>query len=247
MTFDNTSFEILEASPLLAILGIGAFEQHSHHLPVETDYLLAKHLSSDVAARLGAFLLNPLPYSTSLEHLGFAGTVTLRPETLGNVIKDIAYSLGRFAVRYLAVLNCHGGNFVLNPVIREWNLTGASPAIMLIEGLTLKSGYPEGELHSGEMETSIMQYLEPDLVKLDRAVDFVPDALRPDLTHFGMKGLSPEGVWGRPTRATREKGERWYRESIETAVEMIETCLERFEKLCTADVADVADKTALGG
>jgi len=66
----NTSPEIGGAGRNTAILGIGSLEQHSLHLPVETDFFFASRICREVAERLDAMLLNPLPYSTSLEHLG---------------------------------------------------------------------------------------------------------------------------------------------------------------------------------
>ena len=69
----STTYEVTDSAPAIAVLGVGAFEQHSHHLALDTDHILAERLSTDVAASLGAMLLPPLPYSSSLEHLGFAG------------------------------------------------------------------------------------------------------------------------------------------------------------------------------
>ena len=71
---ENTTVEIGACGCDTAILGIGSCEQHSSHLPVETDFFFAGQVSREVAKHLDAILLNPLPYSTSLEHLGFASS-----------------------------------------------------------------------------------------------------------------------------------------------------------------------------
>jgi len=213
-----------------AILGVGSFEQHSHHLPLQTDFFFAEKISAEVAERLDAFYLNPLPYSSSVEHRGFAGTVFLRPQTVKRVIWDIAQSVSDWGVRYLAVLNCHGGNFVLNPAIREWNMESRFPHTMLIDFYSGLTGTGV-DLHAGCVETSLMLYLAPEQVREKSMQDFVPEQGREDLTHFGMKGLSTEGVWGRPSEASREKGEQWFREAVDYCIARVKTLTEWFNRL----------------
>jgi len=225
----STTFEVEGAAPELAVLGVGSFEQHSRHLPLETDFFFAGRVSLEVAQVLEAFYLNPLPYSVSICHRGFAGTVTLKPDTLRRVLWDIAASLSDWGVRYLAVLNAHGGNFILNPSIREWNMERRSPRIMLIE---LEGGYEKTfpNLHACEVETSLMLHLAPEKVRLNRAVDFVPSCPRADLTHFGMKRISPEGVWGYPTRASAEKGRKWFADCVAYCLERVRSLRASWER-----------------
>lgn len=210
MSDTSTTFDLEKNPPSLVILGIGAIEQHSHHLPISTDFDIAFALSKSVSERLQAFCLPPLPYSESLVHRGFSGTVYLRPLTLRSVLYDMAESLAEWKVRYLAILNCHGGNYILTPSIREWNLEARIPHLLHIEVYTGLSAEMGQNLHACEVETSLMLYLNPDSVRLDRAVDFVPTHPRSDLSHFSMKELSPEGVWGYPSKATPEKGKRFF-------------------------------------
>jgi creatinine amidohydrolase len=224
---DNTSPEIGEAARDTAVLGIGSTEQHSLHLPVETDFFFASRISREVAERLDAVLLNPLPYSTSLEHLDFAGTVTLMPETLRAVVWDIAGSVNRWGIRFLVLLNAHGGNFCLIPTARQWNLDKKLPHLLLVD---FYSGLSEvgDNLHAGEIETSMMLDLAPERVGADRPEDFVPEWSRADLTHFGMRGISPTGVWGRPSLATAEKGARWFSEAVEYSLQRIRSLKAAF-------------------
>jgi creatinine amidohydrolase len=214
---DSTTFEIEREAPDTAVLGVGSFEQHSLHLPLQTDFLFAAWISAEVARELGAMLLNPLPYSTSLEHTGFAGTVTLRPDTLKSVIWDIAASTARWQVRYLVLLNAHGGNFILVPTAREWNMDGRLPHLLLIDFYTGLEGMGQN-VHAGEVETSMMLYLHPQRVGPERPPDFVPSWTRTDLTHLGMRAMSARGVWGYPSRANAEQGERWLRQAVAYSV-----------------------------
>ena len=224
MDIHSTTFEIEKLQPPLAVLGIGAIEQHSHHLPISTDYDIAVALSQAVAERLNAFFLPPLPYSDSLVHRGFAGTVYLRPLTLRQVIYDIAESLEEWKVRHVAILNCHGGNFILTPAIREWNLDCRQPQLLHVEAYEGLREVMGQNLHACEIETSLMLYLKPEAVRMDRAVDFLPPHPRSDLSHFSMKTLTPQGVWGYPTKATAEKGKRFFEA-------LLEYCTSRIQEL----------------
>jgi creatinine amidohydrolase len=224
---DSTSAEIGGAGCDTAVLGIGSFEQHSFHLPVETDFFFASRVSREVAERLEALLLNPLPYSTSLEHLDFAGTVTLKPETLRAVVWDIAESVNRWGTRDLVLLNAHGGNFCLIPTARQWNMDKKLPHLLLVDFFSGLSNMGDN-LHAGEVETSMMLHLSPERVRADKPEDFVPKWSRADLTHFGMRGISPTGVWGHPSRATAEKGAKWFGEAVEYSVQRIRDLKQAF-------------------
>ena len=223
----NTAPEIGDGARDTAILGIGSLEQHSLHLPVETDFFFASRISRAAADRLDAMLLNPLPYSTSLEHIGFAGTVTLKPETLRAVVWDIAESVNRWGIRFLVLLNAHGGNFCLIPAARQWNMDKKLPHLLLVDFFSGLSDVG-ANLHAGEIETSMMLHLAPERVRAEKPEDFIPEWSRADLTHFGMRGVSPTGVWGYPSRATAEKGARWFAEAVEYSVQRIRLLKEAF-------------------
>jgi creatinine amidohydrolase len=229
MDTDCTTVELAASPPQIALLGVGSCEQHSAHLPLCTDYFFAARIAAEAAARLDAFLLPALPYSTSLEHQGFAGTVSLRPETLKVLVWDIAAATARWGVRYLVLLNAHGGNFILNPAAREWNMDERAPRLLLVDFFAgLRDIAPN--LHAGEVETSLMLHLAPEKVRLSERRDFVPRWGREDLTHLGMKRISPQGVWGNPSRATAAKGEAWLREAVQYTVDRVRALVEAFEE-----------------
>ncbi|MGH2614736.1 MAG: creatininase family protein, partial [Thermomicrobiales bacterium] len=94
------------------IVVLGAQEQHGSHLPLATDSLWGEHLAGLLAARLGDALIAPVvPVGFSPEHMRFAGTISLRPETLIAVLEDYVASLEQHGFRRIVVLPSHGGNF----------------------------------------------------------------------------------------------------------------------------------------
>jgi creatinine amidohydrolase len=232
LSWENTSYEIAAAQAPLAVLPIGAIEQHSHHLPIGTDWLGASAVARAVAERLDAFLLPALPYGNSQEHQAFSGTIWLRPDTLARVVVDIVNSLVRHGIRRILIINGHGGNWVLKPTVRELNLSRDDVLVLWAGPEVLTRGAASTpELHSGEGETSRMLFLHPNLVALDRAVDTVPEATSEYLDYVGVGGVSPDGAWGRPTKATAEQGRRLFEQAVENVVNYVRTTLAKVEPI----------------
>ncbi len=237
VTWENTFDEVARARPRVAILPIGSIEQHSHHLPLATDYLIAQALGRLIAERLDdCYLLPALPFSCSHEHGDFAGTVWLRPATLAAVIEDLVGSLGQHGITRVALVVAHGGNWIIKPTVRELNL--ARTGVRVIFTTPGLSGAEQGalaELHAGADETSLLLHLRPELVKLGaRRPDFAPRQGREFLDYVGMAALSPAGLWGAPGRASAAEGARLLEQAASRAAEYIRDTLEEMDRLLEA-------------
>ncbi|WP_052329733.1 creatininase family protein [Thermicanus aegyptius] len=108
----------------LVILPIGAIEQHGPHLPVMTDSLIGEAILTKALEKtkknLPIWLLPPISYGKSNEHIGFAGTISLSAETLIGIVTDIAVGLRSSGFKKLLLFNTHGGNVdLLHFVSRE--------------------------------------------------------------------------------------------------------------------------------
>ena len=213
MLYDSgaTSEALRGAAFDMAILPIGAVEQHGRHLPVGTDWLIAQALARRVAERLAAardvYLLPALPYSLSQCHGPMPGTVWLTPRTLGDVLRDLVRSLVRQGMRRIVVLNAHGGNFVLDDEIRELNLR--HPDVIILNASTWASApagggaggrVVGGDIHAGASETTAMLAIAPERVQSPQ-IDHIPPVGREFLDYAFMCQISPHGVWGRPSEA----------------------------------------------
>jgi len=211
------SSEWARRAPKLCVFPVGTFEQHSRHLPLLADDIEAQYFGEFLARELGAALLPVLNYGTSLEQTGFRGTVSLRPETLMQIVRDVADEVERQGFETMILLNSHGGNYSLGPVVRDINRRDRSLKILLVDWFAFadrsfldaaKMG--RGDLHAGEFETSLIMVLRPELVRPD-GPDMVPAVqgfVQPDLNTFGVGYVAPEGAYGLPSLASREKGER---------------------------------------
>lgn len=217
---NNTTIEWQEHTGEICVLPVGAFEQHSRHLPLDTDSIEAEYFSRFVADRLDAVLLPTLHFGTSLEMTGFRGTITLRPETLMRIIRDVADEMERQNFKVLIVVNGHGGNHCLAPVCRDINRMDRGLKVLLANmyefcdpALAAESKALGLDMHSGEWETSLMLALRSDLVRDERADMPAPtDDRSPlqqrDLTTFGVGHMNPQGAAGFPSTASEQKGKQ---------------------------------------
>ena len=214
MSYNMTADEIVAADPELAILPIGSIEQHGPHLPVATDWHVATALGRGVAEATRGFLIPALPISTCRENMGKKGTVWMDPDTFYHMLTSILMSLKEQGFKRVATLQCHGGIFIMTPIIRQINATN-NPDFMVanldyssIPPLFPVESAPPGQLevHAGDEETSLMLHIAPETVKMELAQAGWPSVPRPYLSYGSIFRASPNGVWGDPTKATAEKG-----------------------------------------
>ncbi len=231
----NTSTEIAQANPEIAVFGIGAVEQHSIHLPLGTDWLGVSTLTERVARELNAFLVPALPFSMSQCHGPMAGTIWLKPKTLGSVVHDVVFSLYDQGFRKVLIVNGHGGNFVLEAVIRELNLS--CPDLIVVMPPDFVPGPDDPRIldkgvgiHAGEIETSTQLFLNQEHVKEER-MDYLPPVGREFLDYAFMGDISEKGVWGYPSLGTASKGERLIDYQVERIVEWTRETFARVEAL----------------
>jgi creatinine amidohydrolase len=211
----ETADDIRRLGASVAILPIGSFEQHGSHLPMATDSLIATLIAQEVAAAYGLVCLPPITISCSHEHTSVGPAVSIRANTLYQVVNDVAASLNRIGVSRLVLVNGHGGNYVLSNVVQEANeqqvKMGLFPSRADWEAARLAAGLDTTEhedMHAGELETSLVLYAFPELVT-DGYRDADHSASdRRHLLMLGMAGYSASGVIGSPSLATVDKGKR---------------------------------------
>jgi creatinine amidohydrolase len=215
----------LAAGYTTAVVAVGSTEQHGPHLPTMTDTRIGDAMAHRVALKLGtALLARTIPVGCSEHHLAFGATISLKPETLKLIVRDYVDSLIRDGFTRIIFLPSHGGNFApLAEAIED--ARKAHPEVEIagytdLLGITASLHRTAAEFgisaeacgaHAGDDETSLMMFLEPDLVVRDR---FAPGYLGPlgekevhTIFERGMPALTENGVLGDPRQASAEKGE----------------------------------------
>ena len=148
-------------------------EQHGPHLPFQVDVFCASRLAEDLEQKIPDVLLVPSLWAgVSAHHMDFPGSITLRARVFIDVLHDICGSLHHHGFRRIVLLNGHGGNRSSLEVLGqelfvEFGLTVNTLAYWdLVPDLvkSLKKTKSSGMGHSGELETSLMLYLAPELV-----------------------------------------------------------------------------------
>jgi creatinine amidohydrolase len=234
VSWENTFDEVAQAKPEIALLPIGAIEQHSFHLPLATDYLAAQALGERVAQALGnCYLLPALPFSCSREHSDFAGSIWVRPATLAAIIEDIVDACHHQGIHKVVLLVAHGGNWIVKPTVREINLDrkGVKVIVTNPDSFTVGTG-GQPDIHSGRSETSLILHLRPSLVKMDQVKpDFSPEQGREFLDYTGMAAVSPTGLWGAPSKGNAEEGKANLEAATWRAVEYIRKTFAEFDRL----------------
>lgn len=220
----------IDASDAVLVQPIGAVEQHGPHLPLITDALTAERISALAVESLpddaNVWILPTIHYGKSTEHLGRAGTVAMSASTLMSTCLDLGRSLAASGFRKLVFVNGHGGQpSLLDVVARDIrHETGLEVFPMMPGRFPLPDDVEVVDehygIHGGQVETSIVWALAPELVQIEHAIkdgDAVGE-IYARTKHLSLEGtvptawltddLSVSGVLGDPRAASRELGER---------------------------------------
>ncbi|MEO5806299.1 creatininase family protein [Devosia sp.] len=221
---------------VLAVLAIGACEQHGAHLPLTTDTDLAHGVARRIAAGLDALLLPPITYGDAWNNEAFTGTISLSPATLRAMIEDIGAGCRRIGAKGLVIINGHFGNREPIALAARTLLAAGLPVIHLdyprLEALASQICDSEpagpGFYHADEVETAMMLVLVPEVVDLSRAAPEYPDfpptfGLEP----MQLRAFNASGVFGDPRPATAAKGEALIAGIVEESLRLITLWRER--------------------
>jgi len=231
----------------LAVLPWGATEAHNYHLPYGTDNFETEALVYE-AARLAwedgtrVVVLPTIPMGVNTGQSDIMLTMNLMPSTQQAILRDVVQNLDNHGILKLLVTNGHGGND-FRQMIRE---VGHQVPRMFIatcnwfQSVGKDAIFEHGGDHADEMETSLMLYAYPELLlPLDQAGSGRSK-------RFSVEELNERWAWterkwtrttgdtgiGDPSKATREKGERYFREVTQKLASLI-------KGLATADPNDM--------
>jgi creatinine amidohydrolase len=230
-------FAQLAASPSIgsavAVLPVAAIEQHGPHLPLSVDTTLVNGVVNASLAHLPAELpvlfLPTQQVGKSNEHIRFPGTLTLSAQTLISLWMELGASVARAGIKKLVLLNSHGGQVSVMDIVAR-DLRSAHDIIVyhtswynLPLGSDVMGQFPPEEhrfgIHAGDMETSMMLALTPQLVDMAQAKNFHSSsqdraAKYPILGNgssaklgWQMQDYNPQGAAGNALAATAAKGQ----------------------------------------
>jgi len=224
------------ASKTIAILPVAATEQHGPHLPVSVDTVLVNGVLTAALACLPqyvpALVLPTQSIGLSVEHARFAGTLTLKNETILRLWTDICECIATVGIRKLVLFNAHGGNVSAMDMVardlrarlnmRVYSVSWFNLPLTDTDGSDVTKWFGQTEMrfgiHAGDVETSMMLALDPVHVHMDQAQNFASTAqaysLKFDILGNGksaklgwqIQDYNPTGAVGNAAAATADKG-----------------------------------------
>jgi creatinine amidohydrolase len=225
----TTDFGRVDPERTIALLPVAAVEQHGPHLPLATDALINDGIVRATLDRLVAdVVLLVLPSQNvglGPEHTSFAGTLSVRDSLLLDVWTDIGRSVARAGVRKLVVFNTHGGQKTLVDLVAM--RLRSELGMLVVRATYFAFGALPGlfdpaeaahDIHGGEVETSLLLHLRPDLVRTEALGDFkgLPHELaarnrllgaeKPVGIGWRAEDLNAAGACGNAARADGRRG-----------------------------------------
>ena len=226
---ENNWKAIRNTQPELAVLPWGATEAHNYHLPFCTYNVQVERIAAEAAGKAwseGAkvIVLPVVPFGVHTGQFDIKLNLNINPSTQLIILKDLTDVLERHKIMKLLIINGHGGND-FRQMIRE--LDGLHPNMFIctcnwFQAVDGAGFFENAGGHADEMETSLMQYIAPDLVlPLSEAGDGKAKKFR--IEELNENWAWAERKWskvtedtgiGNPYKATPEKGERFFNEVV---------------------------------
>ena len=241
----DDDFASPEVADWIAVLPLGATEQHGEHLPADTDWIIAEGIVGAVKARLP--LTMPVTFlpvekvTYSVEHSNRPGSESLSWDNAIRRWIEIGEHLADKGIRKLVMLNAHGGNSPLMTIVATE--LRVRRKMLAVATHWSRFGYPAGTIsdnekaygiHGGEIETSIMLALRPELVHMDKTRNFpsLQFELAQTAKHLRAYGphafgwmatdLNPHGVTGNARQADLANGKAMIARAAEGFIELLQ-------------------------
>ena len=217
------------AEGAIAVLPVGATEQHGPHLVTGADTFFAERVAVEAAAQTGDLVLPPLAYGCSLGHTAsWPGTISLHPATLTAVVVEIGRWVEASGIGKLVMINGHATNgppcqsalLQLRHELPDFRLRFVS-LFDLSPEIAARYAEDAPDFHANEAETSLMLHLEPDHVRTDRIVD-EPDRTVGMVLQYPVPATTRSGVVGKPSSATAARGGGLHASLVGAFVELLE-------------------------
>lgn len=227
---------IIEKGFTSVVIACGAIEQHGPHLPLNMDTMHGDELAREIALYMGHTLVAPtIRIGLSEEHIDFAGTITLAPETFRMICLDYCKSLARHGFRQICLVPSHGGNFkpladmlhdlreAVGPGIQIDAFTDMTAVLKMWKRVIKEENGPEDHVggHADIAESSIMLAIAPDSVRKTKVEQGYTGAMtkqvKQSISEKGIQSVALNGILGNPRGMTKSIGRKCIKEFAKMA------------------------------
>ena len=219
------------------IFPFGTVEEHGRHLPLNTDTLIVYEILKRLIKKRKVFLAPPVYYGVCTSTNQHPGTISISAETLRRLTLDLVKNAYNKGLRNFILISGHGGGLhmyaikevaeILIEELKGAKIAVISPYDLLRKELSELAETPN-DSHAGEIETSLVLALAPELVK-GRSKEEYPKMPKPFVVRNKLRYWRG-GVWGNPGKASREKGEKAITLIINKVVDVIDMIERKSEK-----------------
>lgn len=195
------------------LIPFGSVEEHGCHLPLSTDTIQAYEVAKEASRITPLFVAPPVHYGCCRSTSQHPGTISIATSTLKHLMKDIVRSLHSHGLENFIMLTGHAGGTHTMALIDAGEeliaqIAGIKLAVLTEYDLAYNEGRrlieTAGDSHAGEIETSRIMHLYPELVKGTGEREF--PAFPQGILVRNKRNFWPNGVWGDPSKASAEKG-----------------------------------------
>lgn len=224
-----TEFEQYLTKTRTILFPFGSIEEHGMHLPLFTDTLIVYEVLKRAAQKREVFIAPPIHYGVCTSTGSHAGTLSISPGTLRRLTFDLIKDSYQKGLRHIFLISGHAGGIhmsamkeVAEILMRE--LTGLKMAVFSLYDTLWDElaavAETKNDSHAGEIETSLVLALTPELVK-GKSPEEYPQFPRPFVVTDKLK-YWPGGVWGNPEKASVEKGQKVLNLMVDSVIEVID-------------------------
>jgi len=233
-TLTMTEFKRYLRKTKTIVFPFGTLEEHGSHLPLHTDSLIIQEALKMVAEKRKFFLAPVVPFGVCTTTKDHPGTISISPATLRRLSYDLVTEAYKKGLRNFLLISGHGGSLHISAMketaeglvqeLKGIKIAVLSPYDVLWKELAEIAETPN-DSHAGELETSMMLFLAPHLVK-GRAPEEYPNIPKP-FTVANKLRYWKGGVWGNPKKASVAKGKK----SMHLIVDKIVGLIDFIEKV----------------
>jgi creatinine amidohydrolase len=228
--FDLNLRKSIKKKKQVAIIPMGSIEQHGPHLPISTDSDIVTEVAKRLSEMKGYLLLPTLTYGVSFEHAPFFN-LSIRESTLRTILTDLCSSLLTNNIKTVFIINGHHGNLKSIKNI-DVKLQKLSKNKLKVFPLSYWHFMKREFDHAGFVETSLMLAISKNVKMKLAKKGLVTDGMTKQeiktlgkLANQSFPKATKNGIWGDPTKATKQDGKTILAEILKNLGKKCQTCL----------------------
>ncbi len=202
------------------IIPLGSVEEHGYHLPLSTDTDIALAIVERLSERTGVIAAPPLHYGVCNTTRGYTGTTSVSFDSFRSHLRDVIESLRESGFEEAYLVSGHLGSSHIAAIREACRAVAMKTYFLDISSVSTGDILETKPFHACEAETSLMLHLRPEKVDMRKAVDE-----KIDVAKYEIGGLrkTRSGVWGSPTKASRDKGQLLLERIVDSFAEFMES------------------------